>query len=255
MVKSFREPLPYRPHPRFAKVHWENDSPLAVLISLIMVEISCEALLFDLDGVLVDSNAAIARVWSKWALAHGYDPDEMVRLAHGRPSLDTLRELMPDGDYEAENQVVLQGEIDDIEGVIAIPGARELLDSLPRNRWAIVTSCSRPLAEVRIKAAGLPQPFRLQTSDDISRGKPDPEPYLKGAALLGFPASKCLVFEDAPAGVRSGKSAGALVVALPTAASEQELEQAGADWIISGYHEIALQPDHQPDGIGLRITH
>lgn len=219
-----------------------------------MVEISCDGLLFDLDGVLVDSHAAIARVWSRWALAHGYEPEEMVRRAHGRPSLDTLRELMPDGDYETENQVVLQGEIEDTEGVIAIPGAREFLNSLPHNRWAIVTSCSRPLAEVRIKAAGLPQPFRLQTSDDIHRGKPDPEPYLKGAALLGVAASKCVVFEDAPAGIRSGKAAGALVIGLPTGAPESELEQAGADWIIAGYDQISLQDsDHLPRAIRMQI--
>jgi sugar-phosphatase len=220
-----------------------------------MPEISCDGLLFDLDGVLVDSNAAIERVWSKWAAAHGYDSNEIVRRAHGRPSLDTLRELMPDGDYETENRVVLQGEIDDTEGVVAIAGARELLNALPRNRWAIVTSCSRPLAEVRLKAAGLPFPYRLQTSDDISCGKPDPEPYIKGAALLGFPPSRCVVFEDAPAGVRSGKAAGALVIALPTALPESELEEAGADWIISGYREIAVHSsDHGSGSLLLQIN-
>jgi mannitol-1-/sugar-/sorbitol-6-phosphatase len=213
-----------------------------------MVEISCQGLLFDLDGVLVDSNAAIARVWSKWALAHGYDPDEMVRLAHGRPSLDTLREVMPDGDFEAENRVVLQGEIDDTEGVVAMPGAHDFLVSLPVDRWAIVTSCSGPLAEVRLKATSLPLPHKLQTSDDITRGKPDPEPYLKGAALLGFPASQCVVFEDAPAGIRSGKSAGALVIALPTVAPEAELEAAGADWIISGYGDLAMKKSRNGSG-------
>lgn len=219
-----------------------------------MVDLTCEGLLFDLDGVLVDSNAAIERVWSKWALAHGYDPAEMVRIAHGRPSLDTLRELMPDGDYEKENLAVLRGEIDDTEGVVAIPGARELLDSLPRERWAVVTSCSLPLAEVRLKAAGLPMPYRLQTSDDIARGKPDPEPYLKGAALLGFPASRCLVFEDAPAGIRSGKAAGALVIGMATAMPENELEEAGADWVISGYSDINIELSNPPLGcLSVRI--
>lgn len=219
-----------------------------------MAEIYCEGLLFDLDGVLVDSNAAIERVWSKWAVAHGYDPVETVRRAHGRPSLDTLRELMPDGDYETENRVVLQAEIDDIEGVVAIPGAREFLNSLPANRWGIVTSCSRPLAEVRLRAAGLPTPYRMQTSDDIARGKPDPEPYLKGAALLGFPPNRCVVFEDAPAGVLSGKAAGALVIALPTAIPEIELEDAGADWIISGYGDISVRLfDHGSSSLLLQI--
>ena len=220
-----------------------------------MVEISCEGLLFDLDGVLVDSDAAISRVWSKWAVAHGFDPQEMVRLAHGRPSLDTVRELMPDGDFERENEIILQGEIDDTDGVVALPGAREILKSLPSDRWAIVTSCSRPLAEVRLKTAGLPMPPRLQTSDDIRRGKPDPEPYLKGAALLGVPADKCVVFEDALAGVRSGKAAGARVIALTTTAPEHELEKAGADWIISGYSDISVfSPNCSSNAIRLRIN-
>jgi sugar-phosphatase len=219
-----------------------------------MVEISCDGLLFDLDGVLVDSDAAISRVWTKWALAHGFDPQEMVRLAHGRPSLDTVRELMPDGDFERENEIILQGEIDDTEGVVALPGAREILKSLPADRWAIVTSCSRPLAEVRLKTAGLPMPQRLQTSDDIGRGKPDPEPYLKGAALLGLPADRCVVFEDAPAGIRSGKAAGATVIALPTTAPEYALEEAGADWIVSGYSDLAILSDGSSNAIRLRIN-
>jgi len=220
-----------------------------------MVEITCEGLLFDLDGVLVDSTPAVARVWTKWAIAHGFDPDETVRLAHGRPSVDTVRDLLPDADFEAENEVILRGEIEDIDGVVALPGIRELLSSLPPDRWAIVTSCSRPLAEVRLKAAGLPTPPRLQTSDDIRRGKPDPEPYLKGATLLGIPAAKCVVFEDAPAGIRSGKAAGALVIALPTTSPRPELEEAGADWIISGYADISvLGSNHGSNSLQLRIA-
>lgn len=220
-----------------------------------MVEISCEGLLFDLDGVLVDSTPAVERVWTKWAVAKGFnDPAEVVRFAHGRPSIDTMRDLLPGGDFELENQVILRGEIEDTEGVVALPGVRELLNSLPADRWAIVTSCARPLAEVRLKTAGLPIPHRLQTADDVRRGKPDPEPYLKGAALLGIPAGKCVVFEDAPAGIRSGKAAGALVIALPTTCPETELEQAGADWIISGYEDLAIsKSDNGSNLIHLRI--
>ena len=199
-----------------------------------MVEVTCSGLLFDLDGVLVDSTPAVARVWSRFAARHGFEPEETVRRAHGRPSLETVRELLPNSDYVAENEFVLQGEIEDTEGVVPLPGARELLNSLPADRWAIVTSCSRPLAQVRLKAAGLPIPRKLLTSDDVTKGKPDPEPYRKGAALLGVPASKCLVFEDAPAGVRAGKAAGALVVAFRTTSPDQELEAAGADWIVQG---------------------
>ena len=211
-------------------------------------------MLFDLDGVLVDSTPAVARVWTKWALAHGFDPEETVRQAHGRPSIATIRDLLPDADHEAENAVVLRGEIEDTEGVVALPGARELLNSLPPASWAVVTSCSRPLAEVRLKTAGFPYPRQVVTSDDVRRGKPDPEPYQKGARLLGIPTSDCVVFEDAPAGIRAGKAAGATVVALRTTASDSELEKAGADWILSGYdHLAALASDHGSGPIRLQL--
>ena len=220
-----------------------------------MIEISCRGLLFDLDGVLVDSTPAVARVWTKWAIAHGLDPVEIVHRAHGRPSIATIRDLLPNADHERENQVVLQGEIEDTEGVIALPGARELLNSLPPGRWAVVTSCSRPLAEVRLKTAGFAYPRQVVTSDDVLRGKPDPEPYLKGAALLGVPASECVVFEDAPAGIRAGKNAGAMVVALRTTVSDNELERAGADWIIAGYdHLVAVSGDHGSPVIRLQLS-
>jgi mannitol-1-/sugar-/sorbitol-6-phosphatase len=211
-----------------------------LLLCLIMVEVTCSGLLFDLDGVLVDSTPAVARVWSKFAVRHGFDPEETVRRAHGRPSLETVRELLPNSDYVTENEFVLRGEIADTEGVVPLPGARELLGSLPLDRWAIVTSCSRPLAEVRLKAAGLPIPRSMLTSDDVTKGKPDPEPYRKGAALLGVLAPKCLVFEDAPAGVLAGKAAGALVVAFRTTATDPELETAGADWIVRGCSSLAV---------------
>src|ERR1700752_2367671 len=177
-----------------------------------MTEIRCAALLFDLDGVLIDSTPAVAQVWRRWALERGFDPEEVVARAHGRPSLTTVREYLPNANHEAENREVESREIADLEGGVPLPGALELLASLPPDRWTIVTSCTRPLAEVRIKAAGLPLPKKLITSNDITHGKPDPEPYLKGAAILGFPSAECIVLEDVPAGVRSGKSAGSLVV-------------------------------------------
>ena len=205
-----------------------------------MVEVKCSGLLFDLDGVLVDSTPAVARVWTKWAIAHGLDPEETVRQAHGRPSIATVRDILPGADFEKENEVILRGEIEDTEGVIPLPGARELLSSLKENQWALVTSCARPLAEVRLKAAGLPQPRNVVTCDDVQNGKPDPEPYIKGAALLGISPAKCVVFEDAPAGIRAGKGAGALVIALQTTSTDSELEEAGADWILPGYQNLTI---------------
>ena len=210
-----------------------------------MVEVTCSGLLFDLDGVLVDSTPAVARVWTKWALAHGFDPDDTVRRAHGRPSVETVREILPGADFEKENEIILRGEVEDTEGVVPLPGARELLSSLPESQWALVTSCARPLAEVRLKVAGLPKPRNMVTCDDIRNGKPDPEPYIKGAGLLGVPASKCVVFEDAPAGIRSGKAAGALVIATRTTSPDSELEAAGADWILPAYENHSVnRSDH-----------
>lgn len=208
-----------------------------------MNPIRCRGVLFDLDGVLVDSTPAVARVWAGWAREHGFEPDEVVRSAHGKPSITTIRELLPDADHEAENREVERREIEDVEGVIPLPGAMELLQALPAERWAIVTSCTRPLAGVRISAAGLPKPKHLVTANDVFRGKPDPEPYLKGAQILGVAAEDCLVLEDAPAGIRAGKASGARVLALRTTASDVELQEAGADWIVDDCTELFLDTD------------
>jgi sugar-phosphatase len=197
-----------------------------------METVRAKALLFDMDGVLINSIPAVTRVWTRWALAHGFDPQEVVHRAHGRPSITTLRELLPNGDYEAENRRIEQAEMEDLDGIVPLPGARELLLSLPLDAWAIVTSCTRPLAQVRIRTAGLPTPGHLITSSDITQGKPHPEPYLKGAASLGVAAPDCIVVEDVPAGITSGKNAGARVIALLTTTTEAELLAARADWIL-----------------------
>ena len=197
-----------------------------------MTKVQCEGVLFDLDGVLVDSTPAVARVWAWWAGQHGFDPDETVRVAHGRPSIATIRELLPNADHDAQNLEVERREIEDVEGVVPLPGALELLQALPLARWAIVTSCTKRLAYVRIRAAGLPEPKFIVTSDDITRGKPDPEPYGKGARALSFAPSDCIVVEDAPAGIRAGKAAGARVVALQTTERDELLLEAGASYIV-----------------------
>ena len=203
-----------------------------------MTEIHAVALLFDLDGVLINSTPAVARVWRHWALEHGFDPEEVVGRAHGRPSLTTVREYLPNADHEAENREVERREIADLDGVVPLPGTLELLASLPAHRWTIVTSCTRPLAEARIRAAGLPLPQKMITSNDITLGKPNPEPYLKGAAVLGFPAARCVVFEDVPAGVRAGKAAGARVITFTTTFQESVLLEAGADWILRNCGDV-----------------
>jgi len=211
-----------------------------------MTQVSCGALLFDMDGVLVDSTPAVARVWTHWAARHGFDATEVVHRAHGRPSITTVREYLPNGDHLGENKLIEQDEVTDLDGVVPLPRTRELLSALPRGRWTIVTSCSRRLAEVRLKASGLPWPEVFVTSSDIQNGKPAPDPYLKGAEVLGFPPQDCVVVEDAPAGVRSGKAAGARVIALRTTMTEKELWDAGAEWVVRDCSSIAL------DGPGIR---
>ena len=218
-----------------------------------MNEISCAALLFDLDGVLINSTPAVARVWRRWAVEHGFNPDEVVARAHGRPSLTTIREYLPNADHEVENREVERREIEDLNGVIPLPGALDLLSSLPEDRWTIVTSCTRPLAEVRIKAAGLPLPRKMITSNDIEHGKTHPEPYLKGASVLGVPAVECIVLEDVPAGVQAGKSAGARGIAFTTTVQASGLKEAGADWILHNCADVRLLDRAKDLRFGLKL--
>src|SRR5262249_23310764 len=141
--------------------------------------IQCRALLFDLDGVLIDSTPAVHRVWARWAKHHGLDPDAVVAHAHGRPSLSTVRRFLPDADHESENREVERKEIEDVDGIVMLHGAVKLLTSLPPHRWTIATSCTRSLAEARLRAAGLPLPRSMVTASDVTHGKPDAEPFLK----------------------------------------------------------------------------
>ena len=218
-----------------------------------MTLIRCEAVLFDMDGVLVDSTPAVTRVWTGWALEHGLVPEEVVRRAHGRPSLASIIELLPHGDHEAENREVERREIEDIADVIALPGALALLQAIPPQRWAVVTSATRALTEVRLRAAGLPVPQHLVTASDLKRGKPFPDPYLKGAESLGKAASECIVAEDAATGVRAGKEACARVLALRTTSTDAELLSAGADWLAEDLSALSLEATGAVTGLSFRL--
>jgi len=216
-----------------------------------VIEISCSALLFDLDGVLIDSTPAVSRVWHQWAVERGFNPEQVVQMAHGRPSRSTIRELLPNADIDAEDKEVEQRELHDLEGVVPLPGSRELLNSLPSQRWTIVTSCTRALAKKRLQTAGLPIPSTMVTATDVQNGKPHPEPYRKAAATLSYPISECVVVEDAPSGIRAGKDAGAHVIAFPTTMSVPEVELARPNWILRNCADIRLLT--HPDGLILEL--
>lgn len=176
------------------------------------------AILFDMDGTLLDSHVAVERVWRNWAATHGRDSGPVIAMCHGRRTIDTVRAFaIPGLDEEAEARKIEALEIADTDGIVPIAGAAELLARLPADRYAIVTSASRALATQRLKAAGLPVPTFMINSENVTHGKPDPEPYDKGAALLGTTADQCLVFEDAPAGIQAGLRAGSDVVAITSA--------------------------------------
>lgn len=173
------------------------------------------AILFDMDGTLTDSIAAANRVWRRWSLSHGLDPEKVLPIIHGVRAGDTIRRLNVTGmDVEKETEVVKQAEIDDVKGVVAIRGASAFVRSLPPDRWAVVTSAPRELALRRFAAAGLPVPGVLVTAEDVTCGKPAPDGFLLAARLLDVTADNCLVFEDTAAGVAAAEAAGAAVVVV-----------------------------------------
>jgi sugar-phosphatase len=186
------------------------------------------ALLVDVDGTLVDSTAPVRRAWDAFAARHELDPDAVLAFAQGRPTRESIRLLVPDADHEREVALVDQAELQDTAGIAALPGAAELLgDGRP---VAIVTSCSRALATLRLGAAGLPIPRVLVTADDVADGKPDPACFLLAARLLEVEPARCVVLEDSPAGVLAGRAAGATVIALRTTHPDDKLQ--GADALV-----------------------
>ena len=215
-----------------------------------MITISCKGLLVDMDGVLVDSTPAVARVWSKWARKHNLDPEHVVRFAHGRTSLTSIRELLPHAEPEvhlAENRWMEQGEIAEIADVVALPGAQQLLALVPESQIAVVTSSTRALAEVRLRATNLwRHVHHLVTASDTQRGKPDPEPYLKGAEKLHLDPRSCIVIEDAPFGVRAGKAAGCRVLGVRTTVDDATLMEVEADWIVNDCSSLHVSGASDP---------
>jgi len=210
-----------------------------------MAEFRCKAFLFDMDGVLVDSRAIVERTWRRWAAErHPIDLVRLLHVAHGRRARDTLLIMAPSLATDTEVAWLDATELADVEGLRVLGGAHELVAALPRNRWAIVTSCGRDLARLRLGAVGLPAPDVLIVAEEVPRGKPAPDGYRLGAERLGYAPSACIVFEDAPAGVAAGKASGARVLALTTNYAPRDLQEAGADATIADLRSIQVRAEH-----------
>jgi sugar-phosphatase len=195
---------------------------------MVTATLRCRAILFDLDGVLVDSTECVERTWREWATRHDLDPERVISMAHGRRAIETVRLVAPELSADAELTALANSEATTSEGVYEIPGARELLASLPVGSWAIVTSGIRAVAEFRLRYTGLPVPAVMVCADEITRGKPDPEGYLLAAARLGRSPAECVVVEDTHAGIDAAHAAGMRALAIATTYPRQHLSSADA---------------------------
>jgi sugar-phosphatase len=196
------------------------------------VTVHVAGILFDMDGVLISSIGSVNRCWRRWAKHYDVPGAETYEVPHGTRAVDIIKTLRPDIDAAEGLRLIEDMEIEDVADLVVLPGARDLLQSLPPERWAIVSSATRRLLLGRLRAAQLVVPERIISGDMVERGKPDPEPYRRGAELLGFAAIDCLVVEDAPSGIAAGVAAGCPVLGVLGSYSEAELRLAGAKWIV-----------------------
>ncbi|MFO8076834.1 MAG: HAD-IA family hydrolase [Egibacteraceae bacterium] len=207
------------------------------------VRLRARALLFDLDGVLVDSSAAVDEVWTRYAERHGLDPEAVLPHVHGRPAAETIRALTPQADLAEESRLLEDAEVALAEAAEALPGAARVLGALAPGSWTVATSGTRRLATTRLRAAGLPVPDGLVAADDVARGKPDPEPYALAAARLGVAPGEAVVVEDTPAGIAAGVAAGAAVLAVATTFPPEALSAARATLASLAGLEVAVDAD------------
>ena len=207
-----------------------------------MTTFLCSAILFDLDGVLADSTKAVGRGWRRWAVENGVPPEKVEAIMHGRRTVEIVRTVAPHLDAEVEAKKIEQRGVDDDgrDGVVVMPGASELLRALPRDRWAVVTSGTRLVATARLHLTGLPVPDVLVPADDVTHGKPHPEPYLKAALLLAVNPEECLVVEDAPAGIQSAHAGGMKAIGITSTFPAAELRE--ADAVINAMTRIRVTP-------------
>jgi sugar-phosphatase len=199
------------------------------------------AFLFDMDGTVLNSIAAAERIWAAWALRHGVDVASFLPTIHGVRAIDTINRLaLPGVDAEAEAALITEAEIEDVEGIIEVPGAADFLKSLPANQWAIVTSAPKALALRRMAAAGIPQPLVMVTAEDVSAGKPDPAGYRLAAKRLGVEPADCLIFEDATVGILAAEAAGAGLIVV-TATHDHPLQTPHAT--LASYKSVEARTD------------
>jgi len=216
------------------------------------MKFSAAALLFDMDGTLLSSMTSVIRCWTRWAEEYGIGADDFARIElHGRPAAEIVGELVPAGSVAGAVARIEELEVEDVGGggVVLLPGTEALLRSLPEGSWAVVTSATRVLAEARLRQTGLSgtgAPL-LVAADDVTRGKPDPEPFLLAAGKLGADPERCVVFEDAPAGLRAGRAAGMRTVGLATTHERSELR---ADVLVDDLSAVSARAA----GAGVEIT-
>ncbi len=216
-----------------------------------MSGLDCNAILFDLDGVLVDSAACVERHWRRWANSHGLDAERILRVAQGRRTAETIATVAPHLDAELESAELVRGEENDVVGVYEVAGARELLGCLQRDAWAIATSGNTRTALTRLRHTGLPEPAVLISADDVSRGKPDPEVYLLAARRLGIAAGDCVVVEDTPAGVEAARAAQMRVIAISSTHTRDAV--AHADMVVDRLRDLVVRVNEDGGGFRIRI--
>lgn len=218
------------------------------------VTIETGGMLFDMDGVLVSSIESVRRCWRAWAEHYGVEHPEKVEIPHGTRAIEVMQMLKPGVDLREGLRFIEQLEVADVGDMRVLPGARELLDSLPGHRWTVVTSATRPLVVSRLGAAGLKMPDRLVTAEMVERGKPDPEPYRRGAEVLGLSIENCIVVEDAVSGVTSGVAAGCRVLGVEGTYPAEVLRASGATWVVSTLREVEVLSAGTLQNLRLRFT-
>ena len=218
----------------------------------LVVNVEAAGILFDMDGVLVSSIESVNRCWRRWTHHYGIAGWETYEIPHGTRAVDIIRTLKPELDVAEGLRLIEDMEIEDVDDLKVLPGARTLLESLPAERWAIVTSATYRLLLGRLRAAELPVPERIISGDMVERGKPDPEPYRRGAELLGKSPADCIVVEDAPSGIGAGVAAGCCVLGVLGTHSENELRAAGASWVVQSLEDVKATTG--PRGLALRMS-